>query len=51
MDRAKAQESKGLIAIWFDRQGILETLTTLIAASVVVRVIIILIFGNAILAV
>lgn len=39
----------GLIAIWFDRQGILETLTTLIAASVVVRVIIILIFGNAIL--
>ncbi|MDF1712038.1 MAG: poly-gamma-glutamate biosynthesis protein PgsC [Akkermansiaceae bacterium] len=41
----------GLIAIWFDRQGILETLTTLIAASVVVRVIIILIFGNAILAV
>lgn len=40
----------GLIAIWFDRQGILETLTTLIAASVVVRVIVILIFGNAILA-
>ncbi|MFT6181511.1 MAG: poly-gamma-glutamate biosynthesis protein PgsC/CapC [Paracoccaceae bacterium] len=40
----------GLIAIWFDRQGILETLTTLIAASVVVRVIIILIFGNEIIA-
>ena len=38
----------GLIAIWFDRQGILETVSTLIAASVVVRVVIILIFGNAI---
>ena len=36
----------GLIALWFDRQGILETLTTLAAASAVVRIILILIYGN-----
>ena len=35
----------GLIAIWLDRQGILETLTALVTASVVVRLILILIIG------
>lgn len=39
----------GLIALWFDRQGVLETISTLIAASVVVRIILILIFGNELL--
>ncbi|MEZ5302915.1 MAG: poly-gamma-glutamate biosynthesis protein PgsC/CapC [Verrucomicrobiales bacterium] len=28
----------GLIALWLDRQGIVETLSTLAAASVVVRI-------------
>ena len=36
----------GLIAIWFDRQGIIETLSTLTIASVVVRLTIILIMGE-----
>lgn len=35
----------GLVAIWMDRQGILETLSTLVSASVVVRLIMMLIFG------
>ena len=35
----------GLIAIWLDRQGILETLCSLVAASVLVRLILILAFG------
>jgi len=35
----------GLIAIWIDRQGLIETLSALIAASVVVRLILILVFG------
>ncbi len=39
----------GLIALWFDRQGILETVSTLIAASVVVRIVLILVFGNELL--
>lgn len=39
----------GLIALWFDRQGVLETVSTLVAASVVVRIVLILIFGNELL--
>jgi poly-gamma-glutamate biosynthesis protein PgsC/CapC len=35
----------GLVAIWMDRQGIVETLTTLVTASVVVRLVMMLIFG------
>ncbi len=35
----------GLVAIWIDRQGLVETLSALAAASVVVRLILILIFG------
>jgi gamma-polyglutamate biosynthesis protein CapC len=35
----------GLIAIWLDRQGIVETLSALLAASVVVRLILILTVG------
>lgn len=36
----------GLIAIWIDRQGLVETLAALLTASVVVRLILILIFGT-----
>jgi poly-gamma-glutamate biosynthesis protein PgsC/CapC len=36
----------GLIAIWMDRQGVLETVTTLITSSIIVRLILILIFGR-----
>lgn len=36
----------GLIAIWLDRQGILQTLASLLAASVVVRLILILALGS-----
>ena len=35
----------GLIAIWLDRRGVVESLCSLITASVVVRLILILIFG------
>ncbi len=35
----------GLIAIWLDRQGVVETMSSLIIASVVVRLILILIAG------
>ena len=35
----------GLIAIWLDRQGILETLTALVTASVIVRLLLVLIVG------
>ena len=35
----------GLVAIWMDRQGILETLSTLVTAAVAVRLIMMLIFG------
>jgi len=35
----------GLIAIWIDRQGIVETISTLLTAAVVVRLVLILIFG------
>lgn len=36
----------GLIAIWMDRQGVLETVTTLLTTSVIVRLLLILIFGR-----
>ena len=35
----------GLIAIWIDRQGLVETLSALMAASVAIRLILILIYG------
>nr|NIP87215.1 hypothetical protein [Planctomycetales bacterium] len=35
----------GLIAIWIDRQGLVETLCALITASVVIRLILIMIYG------
>ncbi|MBN2079715.1 MAG: poly-gamma-glutamate biosynthesis protein PgsC [Spirochaetes bacterium] len=40
----------GLIAIWIDRQGILETMTALVISSVIVRLILILVFGRDIAA-
>ncbi|TFH41723.1 MAG: poly-gamma-glutamate biosynthesis protein PgsC [Chrysiogenales bacterium] len=36
----------GLIAIWMDRQGILETVTALIISSTIVRFILIIVFGR-----
>lgn len=36
----------GLIAIWLDRQGVVETLSTLAIASIVVRLMLILILGE-----
>jgi len=36
----------GLIAIWIDRQGLVESISTLIIASVIVRLILILITGG-----
>ena len=36
----------GLIAIWIDRQGLVETISTLLTASVVVRLLMIAIFGT-----
>ena len=38
----------GLIAIWIDRQGLIETISTLLTASVVVRLILIIVFGTEI---
>lgn len=35
----------GLIAIWLDRQGVVETLAALVSASVVVRLILVLVAG------
>jgi gamma-polyglutamate biosynthesis protein CapC len=35
----------GLIAIWLDRRGVVESLSALITASVIVRLILILIYG------
>lgn len=35
----------GLIALWLDRQGIVETLAALVTASVAVRLILVLILG------
>ncbi len=39
----------GLIAIWIDRQGLIETLSALMTASVVVRLILILFFDMELL--
>jgi poly-gamma-glutamate biosynthesis protein PgsC/CapC len=39
----------GLIAYWFNRQGILETLSAMIIVSVLVRLIIIVVTGGVIL--
>jgi len=36
----------GLIANWFERQGFIKTLTAMIVAAVVVRLIIMLVFGG-----
>lgn len=36
----------GLIAIWLDRQGIIETVAAMITASVVVRLVLVLLVGN-----
>jgi poly-gamma-glutamate biosynthesis protein PgsC/CapC len=38
----------GLIAIWIDRQGLVESLSTMIIASVIVRLLLILITGGEI---
>jgi len=38
----------GLIAIWIDRQGFIESVSTLIIASVIVRMVLILITGGEI---
>jgi poly-gamma-glutamate biosynthesis protein PgsC/CapC len=35
----------GLIGIWIDRQGLIETISTLLTAAVVVRLLLILTFG------
>jgi poly-gamma-glutamate biosynthesis protein PgsC/CapC len=35
----------GLIAIWMDRQGVIETLSALVASAVVVRLVLMLVFG------
>lgn len=39
----------GLIAIWIERQGMVETFTTLVTASVVVRLALILVLGEVII--
>ena len=36
----------GLIAIWMDRQGVLETLSALVTSAVVVRLALMLVFGQ-----
>ncbi len=36
----------GLIGIWIDRQGLVETISTLLTASVIVRLILVLIGGG-----
>ena len=38
----------GLIAIWFQRQGVIETTMSLITASVIVRLMLILVFGEVV---
>jgi gamma-polyglutamate biosynthesis protein CapC len=39
----------GLIAIWFDRQGVVETVSTLLTVSVIVRLVLILLVGGDLL--
>jgi gamma-polyglutamate biosynthesis protein CapC len=36
----------GLIAIWLDRQGVIETITSLLTASVVVRLLLVMAVGT-----
>jgi len=36
----------GLIAIWLDRQGVVETLTAMLTASIVVRLVLVLVVGG-----
>lgn len=36
----------GLIAIWMDRQGIFDTIATVIIASIFVRLVLLLIMGD-----
>ncbi len=36
----------GLIAIWMDRQGVIETLSALVTSAVVVRLVLMLVFGS-----
>ncbi len=38
----------GLIALWIDRYGLLESLTSLITISILVRIILVLLFGKEI---
>jgi gamma-polyglutamate biosynthesis protein CapC len=38
----------GLIAIWIDRQGIVETVAALVTSSTIVRLVLILLFGREI---
>ncbi len=40
----------GLIAIWLDRQGVVETLAALVTASVVVRLLLVLVVGTELFA-
>ncbi|TGJ99403.1 poly-gamma-glutamate biosynthesis protein PgsC [Leptospira semungkisensis] len=39
----------GLIAVWMDRQGYIETISSLLSAAVIVRLILILFFGKELL--
>lgn len=39
----------GLLAIWMDRQGLIETISTLTIVSVIIRLILILVLGEGIL--
>src|SRR3990172_2147767 len=36
----------GLIAIWMDRQGIIETITALVTSSTIVRLVLIILYGR-----
>jgi poly-gamma-glutamate biosynthesis protein PgsC/CapC len=38
----------GLIAMWIDRQGIIETIAALLTSSTIVRLVLILIYGREI---
>jgi poly-gamma-glutamate biosynthesis protein PgsC/CapC len=37
----------GLIAVWLDRQGVVEAICSLLTAAIIVRLILVLIFGEA----
>jgi hypothetical protein len=36
----------GLIAMWIDRQGVIETLSALVTAAVVVRLVLVIVAGS-----